>query len=366
MLEPNDKISSYQLFMLIVGVVIGVGVVSLPRPAAKAAMQNGWVLPLIGGVVVIIDSYFIIKLGQTFPKQNFIEYSEKIVGKFFGKLLSLGLLLYFLLITSAILPIFALGIQPLLLNKTPTEVVYITMLSLLLYIARHGIEPIARLNQILTPVAIIVLLVLLAAVMTNPHIDYGRLQPVLTDIPITELFKKTFLGPGFFAFLGIESLYIIFPYLNKETQAKSFKVVTLALIFIILTYSVVVLLSIAHFGAEGTQMFVFPTLTLIREIQLPFFERIIAAFLAGWLVAGFTTTMIIVYAGAGLGLASFLNFREPKFLIPLAIIPPYFIGLIPQNIIQVFKFSDIVNYFGVVYLLILPPVLFGIYKLRNI
>ncbi|SJZ83273.1 GerAB/ArcD/ProY family transporter [Selenihalanaerobacter shriftii] len=362
----NDKINGYQLFMLIIGVLIGVGIVTLPRTVIKGVNQDGWIIPLIGGVIVIIDTYFIVKLGQAFPEDTFIDYVDKIVGKFVGKILSLGLLLYFLLMTSTVLPIFALGLRPLLLERTPTEIIYVTVLALLLYIARHGIEPIARLNQLITPAGLIIFFFLLGGHIIMPTMDYGRLRPILYTTPITKLFKQAIFGPGLFALVGVEIIYVIFPLLNNKAKKQCFKISSLAILFVILLYSLTIILAIAHFGAAPLENILFPTLTLIQEIDLPFLERLISAFVSVWFVIGFTTTMITVYAGAGLGLANLLKFKEPKFLIPFALVPPYFLGLIPQNIIQVFKYSSIVNYFTIFYLLILPPTLFVIYKLKRL
>ncbi|SJZ32911.1 GerAB/ArcD/ProY family transporter [Selenihalanaerobacter shriftii] len=362
----NDRIDRYQLFMLVVGVLIGVGIVTLPRTAIKGVSQDGWIVPLIGGTIVIIDTYFIVKLGQAFPEDTFIDYIDKIVGKFIGKLLSLGLLIYFLLITSAVLPIFALGLKPLLLERTPTEIIYVTVLALLLYIARHGIEPIARLNQLITPAGLIIFLFLLGGHIVGGNMDYGRLRPILYTTPITKLFKQAIFGPGLFALIGVEIIYIIFPLLNKKAKEECFKISSLAIVFVIALYSLTIILAISYFGAAPLENMLFPTLTLIREIQLPFAERLISAFVAMWFIIGFTTTMITVYVGAGLGLANLLKFKEPKFLIALALVPPYFLGLVPQNIVQVFEYSSIANYFAIMYVLILPPILFAIYKLKKL
>ena len=51
----------------------------------------------------MITSYIVIKLGLRFPNQTFVDYSQLIVGKFFGKIITLIYILFFIHITATIM-----------------------------------------------------------------------------------------------------------------------------------------------------------------------------------------------------------------------------------------------------------------------
>lgn len=87
MLEKG-KISALQMEFIMVPTIIATGLLSIPSIAGKFARHDMWMTPIIGSVIGFLTVYIAWKLHQLFPKLTPIQYSEKILGKLVGKLVS--------------------------------------------------------------------------------------------------------------------------------------------------------------------------------------------------------------------------------------------------------------------------------------
>ena len=87
--KKNKQITSYQLFFILVGCVIGMSVTSLPADVVSIAKQDGWVSTIIGGIyplyIVLIGGIIIRK----YPDSNIMSLSKAYFGKIIGNILNL-------------------------------------------------------------------------------------------------------------------------------------------------------------------------------------------------------------------------------------------------------------------------------------
>lgn len=154
MLTNNDKITVAQSVALIVTSVIWIGL-RIPREVAELADSDGWILIITGGLMAFIGSLVLGILIRRFPEDTFIEYSRKVVGKFPAAFLGIIITIYFILATSTVIRVFAEVICVFMLQKTPGEFIVISQLLITIYLIRHGIEPTARIAELLLPILMI-------------------------------------------------------------------------------------------------------------------------------------------------------------------------------------------------------------------
>ncbi|MGH4141093.1 GerAB/ArcD/ProY family transporter [Clostridium sp.] len=103
--KKNRLLTSTQLFFILIGCIIGMGVTSIPVDVVSISHQDGWISTLIGGVYplyIVLVSGIIIKRR---PNNNIMElsklYFEKIIGNILNLLFMFSFLVYIVLVIAA-------------------------------------------------------------------------------------------------------------------------------------------------------------------------------------------------------------------------------------------------------------------------
>ena len=360
-MNDHGKITSNQLMAIMFTTIIGFGLLTLPRAVTEAAGPDGWLLVLAGGVVAIIISIFISRLGLMFPGKTVVEYSGDVITKPLGIIFSLGFFIYYVLFCAFEARVFAEITKQFLLDRTPTEAIIITMLLGSVYLARQDIATVGRIGEMLVPVFILPsLLFLLPAI---PEMDLTNLLPFMRTPPVRFL---TGIGTIVISYLGFEALLLFQPFMARPRDAA--KAMTVALIAVILIYMLVVISAVSIFGVVEIQRLVWPAIAMYRVIEIPgaFIENVHGVVMAIWVVAVYMTLAVFFFAAVTI-LGRLLSLKEQSFIaLPLAFLI-YFLALIPDNVSQVYNYLDAFSlYLGMPFGFVLPAALFIIAKVRGI
>lgn len=360
LMNEKEKITSNQLMAIMVSTIIGIGILTLPRTITEKAGPDGWLLVLVGGIVVIITSVIISKLGRMFPGQTVVEYVSKIISRPLGILFSLGLLVYYVLFCAFEARVFAEVTKQFLLYRTPTEAIVVTMLLTSVYLVRQDIATIGRMGEMLVPVFIIPsFLFLLPAI---PEMDFTNLLPIMGTPPVKFL---TGFGTIVTSYLGFETLLLFQPLMNRPRDAT--KAMTVSLASIMLLYVLVVVAAVSIFGTVEVQRLIWPSFTMYRTIKIPgaFIENVHGIMMAIWVVAVYMTLAVFFFAAVNI-MARLMNFKDHSFMaLPLAFII-YFLAMVPDNIVRLYDYLDNFSlYLGTLFAFVLPILIFIIAKVRG-
>lgn len=360
MIKNNDKISENQTTILLLTTIVGAGILSLPTQVANTAGPDSLLAVLLGGLLALFFSRIIASIASKYPTETFVEYSSKLLTKPISIIISIIIILYFIIFSSVDLRIFGEVSKAYLLNNTPIEIIMITLLFTCGYIVRYGIEPIARMSEIMFPIMIIPLLIVLLPLLTD--IDLSNFLPILRTNPLRFL-KGVY--STMFSYVGFEILYIIFPYINIGNRFK--KDINISFIFIIFLYIYITFFTIGIFGYKETKEQIWPLLTVMKSINFPgfFLENFESLIMAIWTFAVYTSIASFYYV-AVLSLSKLLKAREHSYLV-LPLIPIiYFLALIPDSIVQVYRYMQIVsNYIAAFFIIILPLLMLTIYAAKG-
>ncbi|MDD3840268.1 MAG: endospore germination permease [Clostridia bacterium] len=359
MIKDNDRISAGQARTFIILTIVGVGVLSLPRIASERAQSDAWLIVIIGGVIALSVSFLIIKLGERFPGDTVVEYSQKIVGKFIGTVMSIYISIYFALFCSFIIRIFGEVLKMYLLPWTPIEVTMFALLIMSVYICRSGLEAIARLDKVIFPIFIAISALFLFSI---PDMDLSNLLPVFTTSPVQILRGSL---DSAFAFLGIETLLLIFPFIDTKQSIE--KTVFNSLLMVILFYLYIVVISIARLGVSGSQSYIWPLMTVAKSIDIPgvFIERIEGVIMGLWVFIAFTS-LITLHFTSSLTLSKIFKTTEQKGFIVLLVPFIYSIALLPDSIAEVYDYAGFFSkYLGVTASVFIPLFLFLVSLVRG-
>ncbi len=351
----NDQISSAQLAAILATTMMSIGILSLPRILVEKVGSDALIVLVIGVALTIVLGLIISKLSMKFPQETIVEFGNTLLGKFLGTTISLGFFIYLILLCALEARLFGEIMKTYLLINTPIEILIITFLLAVIYVVRCGIEPFARMAQILFPIVLFTSVVTMIPLL--PELDLSHFLPIFKT-PILKMIKA--VPTMIFSFLGLE-LTLLFSAFVVDKKNIS-KYVSFSVILIGFIYFNTTVVTVARFGLAETTHIIWPALEIFKTVDIPgaFIENIYIYTIAIWIFSVLMTT-VGVYLGAITLLSRILKSSEKNYfampLLPLV----YFLALVPDGLAQTIEMSDVfANYLGTFILVIVPIGLLGL------
>lgn len=333
MLEQG-KISSRQAMWLIVAFLHGSAILLIPSALVVEAKQDAWLamgLATLAGLGVIA---VYTTLAFKFPRQNFIQYSEIILGKFFGKFVGLIMIWFALHLGGLVVRNFGDFLTASVLPNTPMVIINAIILLLVVFAVRGGLEVFVRVNSLLFP--FLILLLLIVTLLAVPRIDIDRLLPVMEN-GLKPVIAGSLSTVGF-PFAETVLFTMIIPYVNRPEKAK--RALLLGGLAGGLILLLVILRTLLVLGPAVTARFWFPVMEAVRMIDIfNFIQRIEAIIIINWIGFGFIKIAVCFYAFV-LGLAQWLDLKDYKPLtMPAGVLMLSLSILVYDNYVQEAAFA---------------------------
>lgn len=361
-MKDSHKISSKQIKTLIVTVTIGVGILSLPSKLVQIQGTDGWMIIILGGLMIVPPLIIINKIFDLYPNKGFFEIGEEVLGKWIFNIILIILLFHFIILSALVTRHLGEIIKAFLLFTTPIEFIILTFIITSSYLARSDIHIIGRASYHIYPV--IVGYILIMSLISLSEMDLTNMLPVfqsnLRDVPKS-------LGTTFFSYSGMEMLLLFLPFVeDKENTLKA----SLKGIGIVTTiYIIIFVITLSQYGLNSLKIQTFPTLSFVKEIDLPgFFIENLDGFVMGiWVIIIFATMAIYYYSAGSIFSRIVKTKGHDIFIIPLLPII-YIISLMPPNIIALEEtLGNISNYTGTFVIIFVPIIIYliGYFKVRR-
>ncbi|PGM55033.1 GerAB/ArcD/ProY family transporter [Bacillus sp. AFS053548] len=351
--KPIDQISTNQTVMLIVNFIFGAGILILPRSVTdKVKTPDGWISVIISGLIITLLVFLLVMLCKQYPNETYFQFNQKIIGKWLGISLSIIIIVYYLCLSALEVRMMAETTRLFLLQGTPTWAILIPFLWIGLYLVLGGINPIARMLELIFPIT--VLFFLLVIFLGIGIIEIDNLRPVLGNgiKPVLNGLKTTSLS-----FSGFEVFLFIFMFMKDKTKISKTILFGIGIPFVFYTITVVAV--VGAFSVDGVLLQTWPVLTYIRsyDIQGLFVERFDSLFLVIWIMQIFATYIIAFYI-CTLGMAQIFNKKSIKPFLFGTLPFIYIISMIPKDINQTLTMADTIGntafyLFGIIPLLLL-------------
>lgn len=309
----ETKISSYQLFAIMVLFSFGSAILFFLTPDAK---QDAWLVLLIYIPIGMIEQLMYTKLFYQYPNDTVVTYMPKIFGKYIGYMVSILYIIYFTYQAGRIVRDFTELVLIVSLPQMPALIVSITLTIIFVYGAFAGIENISRAAQMILPLWIAVFIVLFILLYATPDMVKGQnLKPVLEN-DISSIIKDGWLLVTFP--FGETIIFTMF-YSSVNESAKVRKVSLLAILFLGIVLSLNTIMFIVTLGVTGASASLFPLYESMRLIKLGFLEKLDMFVIIILIIGGFFKVSILTYA-AMFGTSQLIKLKDPKYLtIPFAI-----------------------------------------------
>lgn len=361
-MKVKEELSSKQIKALVVTIVVGVGILSLPSKIARVQGTDGWSLIILGGILTIPVLVIINKIFDLYPDKDFFQIGEEVLGKWIFNIFLLVFLFHLVIHAALITRHLAEIVKAFLLVTTPVEVIIITFIITTSYLSRSDMHIIGRASYHIYP--IIVGIVIVVALVASVEVDFTNVLPVFQS-NLRQVPKA--LGITFFSYAGLEILLLFLPF--AEDREDNLRASLKGIGIIILIYVVVFIFCLSQYGLKKLQRQTFPTLSIVKEIDLPgFFIENLDIFVIGvWVIVIFST-MAAYYYSLGKILANMVKTKSHDlYILPLLPII-YIVSLISPNIVALeHNMGGITNYTGVIVMIIMPTIIYlvGYYKVRR-
>ncbi|MFZ5652326.1 MAG: GerAB/ArcD/ProY family transporter [Bacillota bacterium] len=306
MLE-DGRISNRQAVLLIVSTILPTSIMFLPAMIYKEAAQDSWMSVILVTAFGLAAGMVIAGLGTRFPDKTIVQYGGLVAGRNLGWAIGLLYAAFFLYINTFIIREFAEMMITIFLPETPLLVFSVGLVMASAYAVRGGLEVLARANEIALPVALGLLLLIVALI--SPEMQFEHFTPAL-EKGFLPVLKGAYSPALFFAETVV--MLMLIPYLNRPREAGGtvFRGVAIIGLFQLMAVTA----SIAAFGAK-TARAQFPTLFLARQVSIAdLIERVEPFIMLIWVFGGVMKVGVFYYCCV-LATAQWLNLKEYRALV---------------------------------------------------
>lgn len=358
--KMNNGLNNHQIAFILFGIIVGYGIVSLPKEVAESVGTGGWITILLSTVLSVLFTYILTYLGYIHENKTLFEYGQELVGKFLTYVFSICYIVFyfsfFTLVTRVVSEVINLSI---LLN-TPVTAISLLFIIVMYYAVIKGLTTIARFSQLYGIIIIVFSIFIYIIMFTQGKLV--NIRPFWGGENILVYLKG--IKSTLVAFLGM-SIITVIP-INRKVNKKVFKYTTVMIFFIGLMYILVVESCISVIGVEDIIHYEDALIASMRRIEIPYLQflgRLDGIVLSIWMIGVITT---IVLSGYGCTYYTSKIFSNVNFKLIAFVIA--FLGLLMS---RVPKTSDdvrkLIEYTGYAFLVlqIIPLILLVMTKVKG-
>jgi spore germination protein KB len=261
-----ERISTHQFMSLGAAVLLGGSFILLANFVTVASGRDGWMAVLPTFTLAVPYGLIVLSLSSQYPQENLLQISEKVFGKWIGKVIGFIYILTSGYYSGLSLGAIGLTYEQSIMPLTPRWVFNLGGLLIAFYLVNSGIETFARFSEVIFP--IIVISLVLNVALSIPRIEQGELLPILS-----EGLKPLFLGS--LRVIQFPMEYILFlagllTFLpNGKQELDQLKTGVWRAVFLVgILETLVVLIQILVFGPVETNRLAFGILSLGKLVEI--------------------------------------------------------------------------------------------------
>ncbi|MDF2964217.1 MAG: putative spore germination protein, partial [Paenibacillus sp.] len=216
-MDQKQIINYRQFAWLTASLLTGGGLVSIQQVLIKITSMDAWLSYTLPTLYVIALSYVFTQMVKRFPGKNLFEITKIVFGSAIGTAVNLILLLHLWFILVRDLSSFGKFIGITLLPNTPEEIIIMLSVVLLLYYGKTSVEVLARVNDLMFPFFLVMILIL--PVMLANEADNFRLLPVMTG-SVRSFLSGNILSLGWYGDVFVMGAFLHTLWETKQVRAS--------------------------------------------------------------------------------------------------------------------------------------------------
>jgi spore germination protein AB len=346
-IQERFQISPFLALYAIVSMQIGIGVLGFQRIISMEAGYDAWISVLISGISIHAIVWMMYKICET-ADGDVVTANLYAFGSMIGKGLSLLFVVYFIVLTVAVLRGYIEVVQVWIFPELSVWGFAAVFLVLVVYIVYGGFRTavgIAFYGLVLPAY------LLLVFGFTFRYSDYSNLLPILDHTPM-QILKSSFQMS--LTYMGFEILLFIYPYIKKPEQSK--KWVHLGVLITTLFYTALAIITFAYFSEIQLQKSIWATLEMWKIVNMPFVERFEYIGIANWVLIILPNVCLSVWSASRI-LKRLFRLRQRRAAVLVALVAFIIIGLLDTRR-EINTFMDLTGKMGFILNYLYVPFLF--------
>src|SRR5690625_352923 len=282
------RLRAFYLFFIISSAQTSVGIMGIPKFIFNEAHQDSWLAILIAYVYMLMIVVIMFLILEKYENADIFGIQYDIFGKWFGKILGTIYIFYFMLSLLSILITYIQVIKIFIYPHLPSYIMGLLLLSLVVYSVLGGIRIIVGVIFIFFFLSFWILFFLYDPIY---RMQITHFQPMFITSMI-DLLKGA--RATSYAFLGVESIFIIYPFIENKEKAKLFTILGMSYTTIIVLLGTMI--SIGYFSPRELEKTNWAVLKLFRGISLPLIERLDYIIIVEWMMVTIPTMLLLMWA----------------------------------------------------------------------
>ncbi len=338
MLDHKHQITSRQLFVFIIAVQIGIGILTLPSILVQIAGHDAWISIIMGGIISSFILVIIMLLLKRYKDKSILEINSVLYGKHIGGILNILIIVYSFVAAILGIRIFTNVIKVSTLKLTPPTVLTFFILIPTIYLIWYGLKAICRFVNILLVIYSLVIIFLL---LIYKDFRFTFLMPVGGSgiKPITMA-----IIPSLFGFLGIELVAIIYPNITDKENAMKYALA--ANLFTMVFFLIVTIFTTGFYGEVMLKQLEYPLFSISRSYKAPIVERIDLFFVAFWFPAMASSLRNYLFSSF-YSINEVFNIKKRGKVLFIFYIVAVLVSRIPKDQAHTNQFLEILNLLGI-------------------
>ena len=276
----KESITSRQMIALITLTRLSTALSIMPTNNIRPFNQDIWIMVLVSIIYTYLFMVPLLYLTNKFRDVSMIAYLDIIHGKVIGKILAFLYGMYFLFTSIHAATIQSELVTTSILPDTSENLIVFAMTVTCVYCVSRGFIAGIRGVEILSPIAITIVLILMTFGINN--FRYDLLLPILSDSTVLDINLGAMELTTFYQ----ETFFIttLVPYLENKDDIN--KIFLKSAIYSLGLLAIIVVIAYITFGVEYIQHSNFPFLLYARSIDIfEVVERIDSVAVVAWIIA---------------------------------------------------------------------------------
>lgn len=304
----KTAITTRQSFYVSMPILIIMGHFFLVPVYLRFAGRDAW-LGVIGGILLGAVIFAAMgKLQERLYGKTLVEWSIQWFGPWFGRIVTLPLIIYFFVLSFITLYGFSVFIDSEFLTEHPRWAIAIPFALAVIYMVHKGIEVIARVSEWILIYNIVTGIMVSLSLIDKK--DYSKLLPMLgyglrPVIPVTILVLAVF-GE----LIAMLMVNVRKPDAKSFSHSKMYWILFVANLFILPSS---VAGPVAIFGPDQAKLLMFPVESMVRLINVGFIERFDIYGLTIMTVSALLRLALLQYA-TSVAITQWLSLKDYKWI----------------------------------------------------
>ncbi|MYL41712.1 GerAB/ArcD/ProY family transporter [Virgibacillus salexigens] len=288
-MSAAEPITKSQLFLLLIQVQIGFGILYLPNTLQQTAKSDGWISIILAGCTVQLVIVLYWLLLRRFPSLSYFELTKKILGAHLGYIFNVIIYIYLILTSTYILIASSKLVKNVLLTFSPHWAIGFLLLAVCIYLCSSNLQIIVRVFTILS--VSIMFVILLSFLSFSLPIEVMNLTPVGSS-GMSNIIKG--LKESLLALYGFE--IILFLYSSARHKGKTFlKVITFSNIFVVAITVYLTVIAFVILNPAMINQLKLPIVYMFRPLHFTMIDRIDLIFLPLWSIPVVMSIVVYIY-----------------------------------------------------------------------